>query len=63
MYVYKLLGHASLVVFGSNNENEQVFSTAAQDTPNPTWNSYVYVADYVKLFIDVVMPAIRKVNT
>ncbi len=53
--VSRLATHPSIVIWGGNNENE-----AALSWYEPSREARdLYLADYVKLYVDTVMPAIR----
>ena len=53
--VSRLATHAAIVVWGGNNENEAALNwyPASRDQRD------VYLADYTRLYIDTVIPAIR----
>jgi len=52
--VRRLSTHASIVIWGGNNENEGALRWYGESRDNPN----LYVADYVKLYIDTLRPAI-----
>ena len=53
--VSRLAHHACIVVWGGNNENEAALGWYAESRHNRD----LYLADYVKLYVDTVVPAVR----
>ena len=53
--VSRLAHHPSIVIWGGNNENEAALNWYQQSRNNRD----LYLADYVALYVDTVMPAIR----
>ena len=56
--VRRLATHPSIVIWGGNNENEAALNWYAQSRDRRD----VYLTDYVKLYVDTVMPAIRNAD-
>ncbi|XXQ31337.1 Beta-mannosidase B [Plasmodiophora brassicae] len=54
--VGRLRSYASVVVIGGNNENEIALSWFNETRENPR----LYVADYAKLYVDVIRDAVRR---
>ena len=56
--VARLATQPCIVIWGGNNENEAALNWYQQSRDRRD----VYLADYVKLYVDTVMPAIRRAD-
>eukprot|EP00474_Spongospora_subterranea_P003187 CRZ03645.1 hypothetical protein [Spongospora subterranea] len=57
--VARLSSHASIVLMGTNNENEIGMSWYNETRAN----SHLYIVDYAKLYIETIREAVRSVNS
>ncbi|OQR96550.1 beta-mannosidase [Achlya hypogyna] len=64
--VRRLAKYTSVVVWGGNNENEAImdqFAAGAFMPPSEPFNRDRAVTDYVKVFVDTVVPAVQAADT
>lgn len=54
----RLQSHPSIVLWGGNNENEGALNWF----PESTTNRDLYLADYIKLYLDTVYPVIASLD-
>ncbi|CAK4134933.1 unnamed protein product [Aphanomyces euteiches] len=59
----RLKKYSSIVVWGGNNENENMFEQFAANLPQKaTFNRDTAIVDYVKLFVDTVQPLVAALD-
>nr|XP_057933509.1 beta-mannosidase isoform X2 [Doryrhamphus excisus] len=56
--VWRLKSHPSIIVWGANNENEAALATNWFDIP--PWQRQTYLKDYVTLYVDNIMAAVKE---